>query len=77
MTERTYSEPLTCSRCRVQFEREQTAESRLLEAILPGGPTVCPACSLIQAECTKCSTGIEHPIYFEDKPYHPECLPNA
>ena len=65
----------TCPDCGKQL----TPEERLLQAIFDDRQIKCQECYLKSKlpKCTKCKekifNGME--VYYEDKPYHPQCLP--
>jgi len=75
--EHQYGDPLICSCCGDLFEEPHTPERALLDAIFCNTDHYCPNCHPYYPLCTKCQKEEENPIYYENKPYHPECLPYA
>ncbi len=64
-----------CTTCGTKYNPTlYTAEERLLQAIF--GEHLCPKCKVEQntVKCTKCMNRTTSPIYYNDDPYHSECL---
>lgn len=64
---------LICSKCGKRFKEWRSNEEKLLQAIF--GDSLCKECRMGYGICAKCGKPAEKPIYFNEEPYHPKCLP--